>query len=341
MKVTAILKGKKDSLGRYMVYIRASDFQKRIYKATGIRVTKAEFKNGKTTNASYNAILKAKILALEAAPVVRLDMDLIAYANKALLSWEKTKKYSTLRQHSSEIKKIKEFGSVKLSRVNHEYLEKYADYCYSLGNKTNTVWKTLKFWRTVIRKAHREGFMDHNPFLIFKMPKYKDPQKTFLSSDQVKAIDKYCQDKKCPPELKFIGTWFVIGCKTGLRFGDMGAFDKKQIKGDRLYVYTQKTQEPVSFPVSIIKDYLERINYRRLDLTNEYCNRMIKVIAEVCEIEEKVTWHTSRHTFGTLAASAGIRREVIAKLMGHTDLRSTAIYSKLTDPTVDAELRKM
>lgn len=50
--------------------------------------------------------------------------------------------------------------------------------------------------------------------------------------------------------------------------------------------------------------------------------------------------HDLRHFFGSYLASNGKRREVIAKLMGHTNMDSTALYARFDDDalidTIDA-----
>ena len=44
--------------------------------------------------------------------------------------------------------------------------------------------------------------------------------------------------------------------------------------------------------------------------------------------------HDLRHFFGSYLASSGKRREVIAKLMGHTNMNSTALYARFDDDTL-------
>ena len=44
--------------------------------------------------------------------------------------------------------------------------------------------------------------------------------------------------------------------------------------------------------------------------------------------------HDLRHFFGSYLASHGERREVIAKLMGHSDINSTALYARFDDDTL-------
>lgn len=42
--------------------------------------------------------------------------------------------------------------------------------------------------------------------------------------------------------------------------------------------------------------------------------------------------HTARHTFATTNALAqGIRIEVVSRMLGHTNIKTTQIYAKVTD----------
>lgn len=45
-----------------------------------------------------------------------------------------------------------------------------------------------------------------------------------------------------------------------------------------------------------------------------------------------ITWHGLRHTFGTRLADAGVGLHTIQALMGHSDIRVTARYTKARDP---------
>lgn len=49
----------------------------------------------------------------------------------------------------------------------------------------------------------------------------------------------------------------------------------------------------------------------------------------------------SRHSFGTLMLSAGIPIESISKMMGHTNISSTQIYSKVTDDKISEDMDKL
>ena len=51
--------------------------------------------------------------------------------------------------------------------------------------------------------------------------------------------------------------------------------------------------------------------------------------------------HQSRHTFGTLMVSAGVPMESISKMMGHTNIRTTQGYAKVTDDKISEDMDKL
>ena len=54
-----------------------------------------------------------------------------------------------------------------------------------------------------------------------------------------------------------------------------------------------------------------------------------------------ITFHVARHTFGTLLVSAGVPMESIAKMMGHTNIRTTQGYAKVTDDKISEDMDRL
>jgi site-specific recombinase XerD len=48
-------------------------------------------------------------------------------------------------------------------------------------------------------------------------------------------------------------------------------------------------------------------------------------------ITKKVTFHTSRHSFACLALENGVDIFTVSKLLGHSRLETTLVYSKILD----------
>ena len=55
--------------------------------------------------------------------------------------------------------------------------------------------------------------------------------------------------------------------------------------------------------------------------------QVLKEWSKAAKIDKHVTYHTSRHTFGTMMLTAGVDLYITSKLMGHADVRTTQIYA--------------
>ena len=63
----------------------------------------------------------------------------------------------------------------------------------------------------------------------------------------------------------------------------------------------------------------------------QVCRYDIKQVAKLCGLNKNVAWHQSRHSYATtICLSNGVPIETLSKLMGHTSIRSTQIYAKIT-----------
>lgn len=353
MKVTAIQKGLIDTNGQQPVQVRIFNNGKRSFRPTHIKVLPTQFKKGKIVDHPKagewnekikNLIIQYQAQALKEPEKKKPKVYLFDYITECSNKWDKIKTWGTLRIYNSQLEKLKGFTpNVLLSQVDNNFLYAYQSYLIKLGNSQNTVWSSFKFLRTILNDAVKNDLIDKSPFVKFKMPKYEEVNKTYLLPDEIKKIDKFCQDKKCPEDLRFVGTWFLIACHTGLRLSDLKAFDKKKnIHGGRLVVKTEKTGEIVGLPITDkIKRYFERINYRPLHYTGEAYNRLLKLISMGAGIEKKISSHTARHTAAMSFANAGISQEVTSKILGHSDLRSTRTYYKITNTRIDLELKKL
>jgi site-specific recombinase XerD len=66
-------------------------------------------------------------------------------------------------------------------------------------------------------------------------------------------------------------------------------------------------------------------------ISNQKLNTYLKVIADLCKVSINLTHKVARHTFGTtICLQNGISLEDTSKLLGHTNLKTTQIYSKIT-----------
>ena len=68
------------------------------------------------------------------------------------------------------------------------------------------------------------------------------------------------------------------------------------------------------------------------NLPNNFAtNQILAGWALAAGIKKRVTFHVSRHTNATLLLSLGASIETVAKLLGHSDIKTTQIYAKVID----------
>jgi len=62
-----------------------------------------------------------------------------------------------------------------------------------------------------------------------------------------------------------------------------------------------------------------------------YENKKLHRWIKNARINKHITFHCARHTFATLALTNGADLYVIQKLLGHSEIKTTAIYTKIID----------
>ena len=73
---------------------------------------------------------------------------------------------------------------------------------------------------------------------------------------------------------------------------------------------------------------------------NKITNRTLQAIGKRYSIGRHLTCHVARHTFATVSLQLGIPIEVVSRLLGHTNLRTTQIYAKIVDEVKVREMKK-
>jgi hypothetical protein len=67
-------------------------------------------------------------------------------------------------------------------------------------------------------------------------------------------------------------------------------------------------------------------------------NAYLKEIADLCGIDKTLTFHVARHSYATLTLSKGVSIESVSKMLGHTNIKTTQIYARITDNKISDDM---
>ncbi|EKF53958.1 integrase family protein [Galbibacter marinus] len=212
----------------------------------------------------------------------------------------------------------------------------------------NTVWVyTMPLYR-VAELAVKNGLIRKNPFEDYEIS-MKENDRSYLLKEQVEALLMHSPSKSYYELVKDL---FVFSCFTGLSYIDI-----KQLKNTNIqsffdghdWIISRRQKSDVTSNVRLMeipKRIIEKYkNTTRNDFifpvpTNKVCNSYIdKLIQELGIVtEQKVTFHTTRHTFGTMFLTEGVPLESLSKMMGHKNISTTQIYAKITSQKISKDL---
>lgn len=140
---------------------------------------------------------------------------------------------------------------------------------------------------------------------------------------------------------------FLFQCFTGCRYGDTQNFTKRNIRNGFLEWIPEKTAETSGKQVKMkITPMIQKIilgHDRQLlpSLSNVNYNKYLKEVADLLEIDKRLTTHVGRHTFATLFLSRGGSIVALKELMGVTKLKTVMVYFHSAESFLESEMLKV
>ena len=180
-------------------------------------------------------------------------------------------------------------------------------------------------------------------------PKLDEVEKEFLDLSEIKKLHNFYDSRKCSERLKVTLHYFLLSCYTGLRLSDIRRVDKNAIVNNAILLKTQKTGSQVRIPLN--NSALKLMNFdleglKLFERTIKESSYKISIdlndalASDDVKINKKITFHTSRHSFAINSLVLGIPIEVVSKILGHADLKTTQIYAKVVDSLTNREMEK-
>ena len=109
------------------------------------------------------------------------------------------------------------------------------------------------------------------------------------------------------------------------------------------YISKNRVKTEIPFISVILPDGMEilkKYNFQLPLISIEKVNAYLKIIQDLSDINKPLHTHIARHTYATRCLNAGVRIEVVSKLLGHTNIRQTQHYAKLLKNSIVDEVSR-
>jgi site-specific recombinase XerD len=260
-------------------------------------------------------------------------------------------KYNVCKKHFSNFLRDKYGRSdIRLSELGYIVIHDFDIYLRTVvGQNPNTATRMMKTFKTITILGRKLGVLHHDPFLNIRF--HMEPvNRGFLTDEEILKI---ANKDFGIGRLELVRDVFVFSCFTGLAYIDVYNLAPENIVtlNGKQWIMTKRQKTSVEtnvllldIPKSIIAKYSGK-TYRDGKLfpmlTNQKLNSYLKEIADICGIKKNLTFHLARHTFATMSLSKGVPIESVSKMLGHTNIKTTQIYARITNKKIEHDMDEL
>lgn len=245
----------------------------------------------------------------------------------------------TIKHYRTLVKVLEDFGRINyfhdLTRSN---ITMFDDYLRSKGIKDTTVYGYHKNMKAYINEAIRFGIISENPYVGLKINRGKSDKRKYLTYEEMRRMER-C--RITDPSVNRVRDLFLFQCYTGLAYSDLYKFDfasDVERRGNKFIIADRRVKTNEDYFIVLLSPAMEILRKYDFDLpviSNQKYNDYLKVAASFAKIDKNLTTHCARHTFAVFALNNGVPMEVVSKMLGHTNIKTTQIYAKVLNTEVE------
>lgn len=266
------------------------------------------------------------------------------------LSYEKKLSESTLLSYRRDLDRFFEYLKLKniadVKKTNKTVVLTYLLQLQKEGKKTATVSRCLASIRSYFGYLNRNGIIKKDPTMGVETPKAEKKLPEILSAEEINRLLAAPNTK----DLKGIRDRAMLELlyATGIRVSELVNLNTADINLDMGFLHARSGKERVipmgGIAQSALSDYVFKardlmikesaekalfVNVNGKRITRQGFWKIIKHYKEAANIALDITPHTLRHSFAAHLLENGADLKSISEMLGHSDISSAQVYSKL------------
>ena len=233
-------------------------------------------------------------------------------------------------------------------------------FIHSIYNRSETAsnlyHRTLK---AAFSKAGDWGYIKQNPFRLVKLLKVSKPFPVFINETELQLILNNTNES-------YLRIIFLTAFYSGMRLGEILNLEWESINlRDKIITvqnkdsFNTKNRKDRIIPMNeILFNSLQSIKPKIITLNNtesnyifyrmkgiklneDYVSKRFKKAVRKAKLNDKIHFHSLRHSFASLLAQRGVSLLIIKELLGHSSLRVTEIYSHLQQKNLSNAVQQL
>jgi integrase/recombinase XerD len=326
----------------YLVKYSKSPYFQIVYFVNGKRTKKSTKKTTKAEGLKVLREFKESFHIESQEQSIRLSKFQEEYVSYS----KRSKSNSYVKSINLSFSQLKSFtGDISLHYLTTRILDQFISTAYARSKgAAGLYYRTLK---AAFSKAIVWEYITENPLKRIKEPKQVKSFPIFICKEELEKI----VDKAKHQLLKDI---IITAFFTGMRLGELLSLNWSWIdlnnnliiiknsncfitksKKERIIPIHQKVKEILIHRSSIDgKSDFVFYRYDGVKLNEDFISKQFKKAVRAAKLNDDIHFHSLRHSFASNLVQRGVNLYVIKELLGHEDIKTTQVYSHLTQSSL-------
>ena len=243
-------------------------------------------------------------------------------------------------------------GVTDISSTTKTTVLSYLLYLQKEGRASSTVSRTLASLRSYYLLMMQNGVVKSNPTSNLEAPHVEKKIPKILSGEEVELLLE--QPKNCDNKGIRDKAMLELLYATGIRVSELINLDVSDVnvpmsfvrckggKKERIIPMGHQAKDALENYINNVRKYMVKdenetalfVNCSGARLSRQGFWKLIKYYQHIAGIETDITPHTLRHSFAAHLLENGADLHSIQEMMGHADISSTQVYSRMMNSKI-------
>ncbi len=243
-------------------------------------------------------------------------------------------------------------GVTDISSTTKTTVLSYLLYLQKEGRASSTVSRTLASLRSYYLFMMQNGVVKSNPTSNLEAPHVEKKIPKILSGEEVELLLE--QPKNCDNKGIRDKAMLELLYATGIRVSELINLDVSDVnvpmsfvrckggKKERIIPMGHQAKDALGNYINNVRKYMVKdenetalfVNCSGARLSRQGFWKLIKYYQHIAGIETDITPHTLRHSFAAHLLENGADLHSIQEMMGHADISSTQVYSRMMNSKI-------